>query len=188
MILALAAMLAGACNEPKETTPPVIKAGSNGNAAEAQQAAEAAAKPIFREEEPEGGWPDGIPPTLAAAAHKHWKYQKKISTGMVYIEMRFFKDHLLMKNQLQQPWWDTVHFELHADTIFPQRKNAQTGQLEGTNDFFLIHRVWGDDMNVTSYDLADPTKITEIPFSRVVNDVEEAEAAAAATEANPKKL
>ena len=168
MILAIVALMASACNNGAEPeTPNVIKADENPDAIAVDPDADTEPKPIFREEEPEGGWPNGLPPTLAACVNKQYKYQKKIDSGMRYLEMQFFADHLLLKNQQNQPFWNRFDFDLHGDTIFPQRKNEQTGEMEGTGDFFIIHRVWGDELSVTSYDQADPTQRSEIPFKRV---------------------
>ena len=82
---------------------------------------------------------------------------------------RFFKDYLELKNSERQPFWNRFEIDLRGDTLFPHKKNEETGELEGTGDFFIIHRVWGDDVNLTSYSEADPTQKTEIPFKRVTS-------------------
>jgi len=171
-LLALTSLLLAACGGNQESsTQPSVK-DAEGVAPAATQGANNTSEAVFREEEPEGGWPDGVPPTLKAAANKQWKHSVRVTNGMRYIEMQFFTDHLLMKNIQGQPYWDTVHFDLRGDSIFPQRANPATGELEGTGDFFIIQRVWGDDLFLTSYVEADPTKTSEIPFKRVVNSVQ----------------
>ena len=169
-MLCLVALMAVACNQTKDSdAPTIVKAEENPDANAGDATAGGEDGPIFREEEPEGGWPDGLPPTLAAIINKQYKYQEKRANGMRYLEMQFYSDHLLLKSQLNQPFWDRFEFELHGDTIFPHKLNKETGELESTGDFFIIHRVWGDDVDITSYDMSDPTKKSEIPFKRVTS-------------------
>ena len=170
MIVAIVALLAVACNNGGESeAPAVIKAEENPDAKPADATAKGPDRPIFREEEPEGGWPDGMPPTFAAVQNKHYKFMQKHANGLYYLEVRFFKDYLELKNSERQPFWNRFEIDLRGDTLFPHKKNEDTGELEGTGDFFIIHRVWGDDVNLTSYSEADPTQKTEIPFKRVTS-------------------
>lgn len=160
-------MLAVACNESEKSVAPVVQeaTGENVNNGEGESPE---SKPIFREEEPEGGWENGIPPTLAAAANKHWRMSKKRPTGIMYVEMKFFTDYLLMRTIPGNPF-DSIPFTLSGDTINPMRANAETGEYEPTNDFFLIERVWGDDLNIMSYSRDNLEKATSLELKRMVN-------------------